>query len=230
MKSIGKILVWAVVGFLSGYLFMFLLKDSPANLNISFMSFEMTIIFMTLSIALIIFSLYGFVKIKSEAKRHVTGDEEDERDAYLYKRYSDIMLAASIAMYFSILMLALVAVTDQHNAIIFISFALLLVSISLNILYSGLVSVIYPDRNLPSLNDKQYAKKLLEVSDEGERHVMLHGMYRAYSNLNALLLLSLFLFIGYSVISGVSQLFSIVIIVLILVITNTQYMLTIRNK
>ena len=230
MKSIGKILVWAVVGFLSGYLFMFLLKDSPANLNISFMSFEMTIIFMTLSIALIIFSLYGFVKIKSEAKRHVTGDEEDERDAYLYKRYSDIMLAASIAMYFSILMLALVAVTDQHNAFIFISFALLLVSISLNILYSGLVSVIYPDRNLPSLNDKQYAKKLLEVSDEGERHVMLHGMYRAYSNLNALLLLSLFLFIGYSVISGVSQLFSIVIIVLILVITNTQYMLTIRNK
>ncbi len=226
IKTIGKMLAGAVAGFL----IMYFLMGFQFNVNIPFPSFELTIIIMVLSILLIIFSLFGYAKIKSEVKKQVSGDEEDERDVRLYKLYSDIMLAANLSLYFSTFMLALIAVTDQPNAFVFISLALILTSVSLNFVYSSLVHTVYPNRNLPSANDKQYAKKLLECSDEGERHIMLEGMYRAYTSLNALLFFAVLALIAYSIISGVSQLFGIFLIILILIITNTQYMLAIRNK
>lgn len=229
-KSIGKVLIGAVVGAVGGYLFMYLLMNSQFDVNISSLSLELTIISMAISILLIGFSIWGYIKIRSEFKRPLEGDEEDERDMRLYKLYSDIMFGTNVSVYMSTFMLALTAVTEQHIAYVFISLVLVLISILLNIIYSGSANLIYPDRNLPSVNDKQYAKKLLEISDDGERHIMLEGMYRAYTSLNALLFFAVIALIAYSIISGISQLFAILIIILILIITNTQYFLTIRNK
>lgn len=70
----------------------------------------------------------------------------------------------------------------------------------------------------------------MTISDEGEHHIILNGLYGSFRSLNVLLLLAILFLIAYSVISGVSQLMAIFLIVFILVITNTQYMLTIRNK
>ena len=53
-----------------------------------------------------------------------TGDEEDELAELQNKRYGDGMLAANIAMYTSVGMLALVGITAQPNAFIFISLGL----------------------------------------------------------------------------------------------------------
>jgi hypothetical protein len=213
-----------------GFTLMYLLLNVQLEVKFSNISTELTFIFMGISILLIIFSLFGYFKIKAEAKKHVTGEEEDERDALQYRIFSDITFATNTTMYLSILMLAIVAVTNQHNSFIFISLALTLINFALSMLYSELARSLNSDRNLPSINDKNYAKKLLEMSDEGERHVMLQGMYRAFTSINALLFFALLLLIAYSVITGVSQLFGIFLIVFILVITNLQYMLTVRNK
>lgn len=70
----------------------------------------------------------------------------------------------------------------------------------------------------------------MTISDEGGHHIILNGLYGSFRSLNVLLLLAILFLIAYSVISGVSQLMAIFLIVFILVITNTQYMLTIRNK
>ena len=70
----------------------------------------------------------------------------------------------------------------------------------------------------------------MEMSDEGERHVMLQGIYKAFTSINSLLFFAVLALIGYSVISGVSQLFGIFSILLILMVINVQYMLNIRNK
>lgn len=225
-KLIGKMLMGAVAGFVGAYMLLSLEFD----VNMSFMPFELTIIFMVISILLLIFSLFGYTKVKAEAKMRVTGDQEDERAVRQYKRYADIMLAAQMAVYFSLAMLALVAITDQPNAFVFSSLALILTSFSLSFIYSGLAKTVDPHRQFPSVDDKQYAKKLLEMSDEGERHVMLQGMYRAFTSVNSLLFFAVLALISYSVISGVSQLFSIFIIIIILVVINAQYQLTIRNK
>lgn len=225
-KYVGQMLAGAAIGFI----LMYLLLNVQFEVKFSSISTELTFILMCISILLIIFSLLGYFKIKAEAKKHVTGEEEDERDALQYRIFSDITLAANTAMYFSILMLAIVAVTDQHNSFIFISLALALISFLLSTLNSELARSINSERNLPSINDKNYAKKLLEMSDEGERHIIHQGMYRAFTSINALLFLALLLLIAYSVITGVSQLFGIFLIVFTLVIANLQYMLTVRNR
>ena len=227
MKTIGRMFIGAVVGFVA----MYLLLSLELNLeSFSSMSIMMTVICMVVSLLAILFSLIGFIRIKKEAKKIVTGDEEDEREILQYKRYGDISLAVNIAMYVSMAMIALVTITNQHFSFILISLALILLSTFLNFASLGLIKTIYPDRDLPSVNDKQFAKKLLDMSDEGERHVMLEGLYRAYSSINLLLVIAVVALTTYSIISGISQLIGIFAIILILVITNTQYMLAIRKK
>lgn len=226
-KNIGRMLIGAVLGFVSMYLLLGMELDMK---DFSFMSFEITIICMVVSLLAIIFSLFGYIKIKADAKKDVTGDEEDEREGRQYKRYADISLAVNIAMCFSMAMIALVTITDQHYAFILISLVLFVLTTFLSFVNLELVKIIYPDRDFPSVSDKQFAKKLLNMSDEGERHVMLEGIYRSFSSLNSLLVIAVLVLIGYSIISGVSQLFGIFTILLILVITNVQYMLSIRKK
>lgn len=232
-KFAGKLLVGALVGAVAGFVVMYLL-DHYWNFDVKFssMSFEWMILFMAVSILSIGFNVFSYAKMKAEAKKHVTGDEEDERDALQYKRYCDMSLAANIGFYFSIAMLALVALTVQQNVLAWLIAAMILlfISITLNYLNIELAKIIYPERDFPSVNDKQYAKKLLAMSDEGERHVMLQGMYRAYASINVLLFWAVLALIAYSIISGVSQLFAIFLIILVLIIINAQYSITIRNK
>src|SRR5690606_41275333 len=45
---------------------------------------------------------------------------------------------------------------------------------------SGLMKNMYPERDLPSITDKKYAEKLLNVSDDGEKHIMLGGLYKTH--------------------------------------------------
>lgn len=103
-------------------------------------------------------------------------------------------------------------------------------SFTISSILPGLTKKMYPERDLPSLSDKQYAEKLLNVSDDGEKHVMLGGLYKTHITMNSLLLGAIVLLLFYSMASDSSQLFSIFIIVGILAITNTQYLFSIRNK
>lgn len=38
---------------------------------------------------------------------------------------------------------------------------------------------MYPEGNLLKITEEKYAEKLLAKSDEGEKHVMLHGLYKS---------------------------------------------------
>ena len=233
-KAIGKMLLGALVGAVLGYMAMHVSLYSSLGSNLSWgtlnLSFELMIILMVISVGLIIFNAVTCVKIMRESKRMETGDEEDELAELQNKRYGDGMLAANIAMYTSVGMLALVGITAQPNAFIFISLGLVLLSISMVFINAELAKVVDPNREYPSVNDKGYAKKLMEMSDDGERHIMLQGLYRAFTSISMLLFFAVLALIGYSVLTGVSQLAGILIILFILIFTNAQYMLSIRKK
>ena len=230
-KAIGKVLLGAVFGFVVTYV---ILDAGLGPLNIPWstlnLSFELMILLMMISIILIIFNAVTCVKIMRESKRQLSGDEEDELAELQSKRYGDGMLAVNIAMYTSTGMLALVGITAQSNAFIFISLGLILLSVSMMFITAELAKVVDPNREYPSVNDKQYAEKLMEMSDDGERHIMLHGLYRAFTSINMLLFFAVLALISYSVLSGISQLAGILIILFILIFTNAQYMLSIRKK
>ena len=233
-KAIGKMLIGALVGAVFGYLVMYFTLNSGAGTNISWstlnLSYGLMIVLMVISVTLNIFNAVTCVKIMRESKRQVTGDEEDELAELQSKRYGDGMLAVNIALYTSTGMLALVGITAQSNTFIFISLGLILLSVSMMFITAELAKVVDPNREYPSVNDKQYAEKLMEMSDDGERHIMLHGLYRAFTSINMLLFFAVLALIIYSVLTGVSQLAGILIILFILIFTNTQYMLSIRKK
>ena len=230
-KTIGKMLLGAVFGFVVMYV---ILEAVFGSLDISWgvvdLSLELMIVLMVISVSLNLFNAVTCVKIMRESKKQVTGDEEDRLAELQGKRYGDGMLAANIAMYTSTGMLALVGITALPIVFIYISLGLLLLSLSMMFITAELAKVVDPNREYPSVNDKQYAEKLMEMSDDGERHIMLHGLYRAFTSINMLLFFAVLALIVYSVLTGVSQLAGILIILFILIFTNTQYMLSIRKK
>ena len=135
-----------------------------------------------------------------------------------------------MALVLSIVSLGAAVITEQPIWLVIVTGAAIAVATLLSTVLPAMIKVLYPDRDLPNVAEKDYAKKLLAASDEGERHVMLEGLYRTFKTLNVTLLSALLLLIIYSVGTGVSQLFAIFVIALILIIANAQYLFSIRNK
>lgn len=213
-----------------GGLFGFFIVKSEFTLPIYEIATEMTVIFIIISLLLATASFIKMTQLKKQSAKQLSGDEEDLREEYLYKLYSDASLASNISQIIGIVAICTGAITEQSIVLIASSIVVMLLAIAANFLVGTSIKHAYPHRDFPSLNDKHYAKKLLDMSDEGERHIMLQGFYSAFSMTNILLLLSLILLTLYSIATAESQLFSILLIALILIIVNTQYMLKVRNR
>lgn len=73
-------------------------------------------------------------------------------------------------------------ITEQSIVIQILSIPAILLAIIATPLVGNYIKYVYPYREIPSYNDKQYTKKMFEMSDEGERHIMLQGLYSAFNN------------------------------------------------
>lgn len=225
-KTLIQLLGGAVIGAPIGF---FIVSGNFA-LPIYEIATEMTLVFLGIAFLLSVGSLVKLAQLKQKSAQQFSGDEEDLHEQYLYKLCSDVSLASNIALILSIVAICIGVITEQSIVILTLSIFIVLLSILSSILVGKSLKYAYPNREFPSFNDSQYSKKLLEMSDEGERHVMLQGFYSAFNTTNILLHGSLLLLMFYSIASGESQLFAILIISLILIIVNTQYMLKIRNR
>ncbi|ARD49485.1 DUF3169 family protein [Sporosarcina sp. P33] len=225
-----KMVIWTLIGAAIGVFGMNAVLSFDSTAGFPPIGFEADIVLLAITVILLIFSTVSMVQMKKKSQLDLTGDKEDERDVWQYKRFSDVSLCTAAALVLSILAAAVAIITVQPAWILIISGVAFMVSALLSVFSSGLVNSLYPERNLPSPSDKNYAEKLLAASDEGEQFVMLQGLYKTFSTMNLTLLMALLVFIGYSVITGDSQLFSIFVIGLVLIGTNAQYLITIRNK
>lgn len=60
--------------------------------------------------------------------------------------------------------------------------------------------------------------------------MMLQGLYKSFNSVNSLLMLGILLLLFYSLASGASQLFGITVIAVILLFTNIQYILSVKEN
>src|SRR5699024_9162995 len=107
---------------------------------------------------------------------------------------------------------------------------MVIIFLDMSIRTSGLINIIYPDRNVPERGEKKYNQKLLAATDEGELFVMAKALYISGALTSALLFFAMILMIFYSIITEESQIFSIVIIGLIMIINQLKYAYEIREK
>lgn len=226
MKQIFQTLVGGIVGFFGIYFALSL--DFTSDFSI--FGLELTLFIIGIAVLLLVFSMVTIQRVKRKAKLQLRGEEEDELDSKQYKSYSDITLGSVVAMVLSVVATAIAVITEQPIWVVVAAGATLIGAIVISIITPGLIKLIYPERDLPKPGEKDYAKKLLAVSDEGERHVMLEGLYRTHNTMNLALFIALLLLMIYSVSTGVSQLFAIFVVALILIIANVQYTFSIRNK
>lgn len=110
------------------------------------------------------------------------------------------------------------------------SIALVIIATFITVHLAGLLNKIYPERNLPTLNDKDYAKKLLEVSDEGERHMILNGLYEANQFTQLGLLMGVVVLIIIGIATETNQLLGIIILLIILAMNHLKYTQSLKKQ
>ncbi|KIL19523.1 DUF3169 family protein [Bacillus safensis subsp. safensis] len=226
MKTVYKMLLGALLGFLGAYC----LLAAEFEMTLLDVAFEATLVISGLTILLIIYCFSGISRMKKRVSLSVSGDEEDELEAKQYRTFTDLTLANTVSTIFSIVAIGIAIVTEQPIWLILVNAALFIVTIISSYISISVLKLVYPNRNLPSPSDKDYSKKLLAISDEGEKHVMLGGLFHTYQMMNILLTSAMFILIVYSLGANHSQLFSIMVIGIVLIILNANYVLKIRNR
>ncbi|MCM3757258.1 DUF3169 family protein [Sporosarcina aquimarina] len=225
-----RMVIWALLGAVVGFVVMYMALSVQMDFNFYAIAFQVNVILTALTLVLLLYIGVSILQMRKKSEAKVSDDEEDERDIWLYKKFSDTNMLVMATIVIGIVASAISLITNQPPWLELISIVAVTIAFILSLGVSSLVNKFYPDRNLPSVSEKNYAKKLLAASDEGERHVMLEGLYRSFNMLNGALILALFLLVVYSIGTGVSQLFSIFVIAVILLGANAKYFLLIRKK
>ena len=190
-------------------------------------------IILFLFIVIVIISIYSVIlsrQIIKISKNNYIGDKEDEMDAIVYRKFSDYSLFGNIALVLSLISLSISIIIKESLVIVIISVLLVIISYIINMGILYLIKHVYPERNLPSPTEKNYAEKLLESSDDGEKHIILNGLHKSFGVINILLVFAIIFATIYTIQTDNSQVFSIIMIGIIMIWQNITYYLTIRNK
>ncbi|KKK34956.1 hypothetical protein WN59_04730 [Salinicoccus sediminis] len=172
----------------------------------------------------------GFFQLKSHASKRGGDMDEDESEQYMYRKYADNSLCIQTGLVLSLLVTG-VAIIQQTDAWIFTASGITMIAALLFLfLLPTLLHVMYPERDLPSSSDSDFADKLLHASDEGERHVMLEGLYKTFNTINGALFLGLIILMMYSISTGDNQIFGMIVIAAVLITANVRYVTSIRDK
>lgn len=231
MKKVFKRLsVYFVLGGLSGFLFTTFIVNPENSLDLSGLAMPFIVTLLVAVIGLLAFSLIGYLRIRTYAGQMFEGEEEDAMEEKMYRLSSDIGLAATLATIICMTGMSVVILTETLFFSLIPFLICLLLGVWMSFLFAAMTNKLYPERNLPAVSDKNYAEKMLEMADDGERHVMLGGLFKSYQTVNSLLFFAILFLLFYSLATNTSQVVGIIVIAVILIVTNARYSLSIRNK
>lgn len=225
MKYIIKnFLIGGVIGFFVAMFILMMMND---------MTIHPVAVFNGLAVIIVILigiSLIFILQIMSGIKQDVSGEEEDELDRKLYIKSSDTGMLINSTIIFSVILLSMSIIESLQLMNTVIAILLIFAAVILQYYQSSLYMKMYPERDMPSMNDSDYAEKLVNIADDGERFVILQGMMKAYNMYTLLLIVAIIISTIYSLFSEEHQMFSIVLMGLILIVSNGAYFITIRKK
>lgn len=226
-NSFLSFIPYFIGGFIIG---MFVLNFERIIGSLSAFTPALCITGLAVAVIFAVLGITGYFQLKKRASDRDENTDEDVLDQYMYKKYADISLYIQTGLVLSILVMG-IAIIQQTEVWIFTAAGItMLATLVFLFMLPTLLPVMYPERDLPASTDSNFADKLLKASDEGERHVMLEGLYKTFNTVNASLFIGLILLMLYSISTGDNQIFGMVVIAAILVISNVKYVLSIRNK
>lgn len=230
MKFLLKMLLYAAIGFAAGYLTLELLYGRNSEGLLETIYFWLSIVMIVLAAALLVYAFIRRKKLIKMTKDNNRKVDDDDFDVYSYNTFNVVTVATAVPLVLSLMALAIQALAAESPWLVALTIVLVFVSMFMSFQASALVNIIYPDKDLPEISDKKYAEKLFAASDEGEIFIMAKALYRSWTLTSTMLFFALIFMIFYSFITEESQIFSIVIIGFIMIISQLKYAYEIREK
>lgn len=230
MKFLLKMLLYAAIGFAAGYLTLELLYGRNTDATLEVIYYWLSIVMIVLAAALLIYAFIlrrKLIKLTNDKNRTMN---EDDFDVYSYNAFNIITVTTAVPLVLSLIALAIQTMAAENPWLVGFTIILLFISGFMNLQASALINIIYPDKDLPEPGDKKYNQKLLAASDEGELFIMTKALYSSWTLTSMLLFFAMIMMIFYSFVTDESQIFSIVIIGLIMIISQLKYSYEIREK
>lgn len=225
-----KMVISMLIGFVGGYLLIEAFYGDVNSALIENIYFWLSVLMMIVALGLIVFVYFKSSEIKQYVKGKKNDMSEDEWDQYKYNAFNALTVTASSAVILSIIAMA---VQIMHMKVMWLTIAsliLFVLSIVIQFFIPSLSKTFFPDRNLPEPGDKDYADKLFDASDDGEIYVMAKGLYRTTTLTTMLLIFAMSAMILYMFITQESQIFSIILVGMILVIHHVKYAMEIKDR
>ena len=230
MKMVLKLIVGALIGFAGGYLLIEALYGNINNIYMDNIYYYLSIVIVITALGLMIYTLIKNYQLTSRLKGNNTDFTDDEWDRYKYNSYNILTVSSSSAIILSFIGLSIQLMHARDTWLLIATGILFLVSVGVSFVTPNLIQSLFPDRDLPEPGDKDYADKLFNASDDGEIYIMAKAMYRSTNLTTLLLFFALVAMMFYTIITGESQIFSIILIGIILVINQVKYSIEIRDK
>ena len=221
-----RLLLIFFIGFMTG-----LFGIPQTDWSIENFAEPLIFILATITIFLTILTVVYIIIIKQKAKIIVTGEEEDRREEWLYKKYYELCFLTICGFVFALTTSTFIVGTNYkyNTPLMLLISVLMLPSFLIPILSSKLEKVVYKNREIPSPTDKDYMQKMVALADEGERYIAFEGLYKAFNWMNALLLISIFLLSIYWSATDDTQFLAILLIAIVMIIVNASYLLKVRK-
>lgn len=227
MKIFMKLIIGGIIGFIGAYALLYFRDGSTSETIFVYGGLALVTL-------LLIWSIYLYVSTKKLHETSFTGEEEDEAEERKYKKASDFSTSSYSALVVSMIILAFTLIQDMSVYLVMASIVLLTVSFIISTGMNPASKFLYADRELPkadgSKSSDEYADEFLHAADEGERAIILQGLYKSHHLMNTLLIVAMMLATTYSILQDPSQMFSVIMIGIVLIVGNIKYQLSIRNK
>ena len=157
---------------------------------------------------------------------------EDEDIADTYERKANLKyLSVSFIFYLEILIsfltifiLALGNISDKY---LFLSILPFIVT-AIPAIMIGLFVRKFDDR-YPKMGEEKYTEKIIEIMDEGERHINFLTIYKQFFMNIGLLLISVMFLVIYSIISKSNQSVGIIILIILFIYNAFGYLSKVRK-
>lgn len=227
------VLIGAVVGGIIGFCFgMF--EDRNLFEIVKFTSNQIVVVISIIATVINIVLTFLLYKVQQQALKYKSLMETDINDQQAddYEKLTSLKFMRTSTIYYiqilvSLITIFILALGNASNSYIVWAIIPFIITIIPSLMIGFFVRKY--DSRMPKQGEKQYTEKVLEIMDEGERHITLVSMYKVY-HINISLLIIAALFLGlFSIISGINQTIGLFMLIILFCYNAFGYLLKVKK-
>ncbi|NWK84794.1 DUF3169 family protein [Staphylococcus sp. GSSP0090] len=181
-----------------------------------------------LALTLVLFLVQrNALKYKRQTEQVLDEQKADHYEKKANLKHISSNLIHSIQILVSLVAMLVVVVSNNSESTIFISMIPYLITVIPSLMIGFFVRKFDP--RYPKQGEERYTEKILELMDDGERHITLVSMFKTY-HINLLLIIIGGMLLGlFSLITGINQTAGLFILIILFIYNAFGYTLKVRK-